>query len=274
MSWTLQKRVWESSSHTGSALLTLLAIADFAREEEGGECFASVETIARKARLSPRETQKIINGRLVPSGELLVVRREGMTSLMSVTLPESRTTVGGDTPVVHDTPQPSRVTPQACRGRHPAPVTGDTQTLNEPPDQPADEPVPFSNENGGAATVRGTGRDNADRGRAQQRILKTVIKALERQGRWRMGRDKKDILATQIGNALDEGYPPEAIEYVTKELALDPLDFMRNTSMHLLRYVRATASGYHRFQPDKSGRCARCSAPDMVGPHVLALREP
>jgi hypothetical protein len=130
-------------------------------------------------------------------------------------------------------------------------------------------------DNGGAATVLEVDERGQARGHAQQRILKDLVKALERQGRYPLDRGKKNIIATQIGHALDEGHPEKVIAYVTRQLALNEYDFLRNDSMRLLGYVRASASGYHEFRPADGGvRCTQCRAPDMVGPHVLQLREP
>lgn len=62
-------RVWEESHQAGGALLVLLAIADFADDE--GLAFPSIRTLARKARLSERQTQRVI-AQLVSAGELNV----------------------------------------------------------------------------------------------------------------------------------------------------------------------------------------------------------
>ena len=51
-------RCWESSRATGSDLLVLLALADAA--DDDGECWPSVRTIAKKARLDHRTTQRRI----------------------------------------------------------------------------------------------------------------------------------------------------------------------------------------------------------------------
>jgi hypothetical protein len=67
--------VFEHSPHGGGTLLVLLGIADFAHEDGSG-AFPSVETLARKARLSKRQTQSILKS-LADSGELLVSRGGG-----------------------------------------------------------------------------------------------------------------------------------------------------------------------------------------------------
>jgi hypothetical protein len=62
-------RVWEASRQSGGALLVLLAIADFA--DDDGLAYPSIATLARKARLSDRQVQRVIAG-LVAARELTV----------------------------------------------------------------------------------------------------------------------------------------------------------------------------------------------------------
>ncbi len=66
--------VWKHSKASGSALLVLLAVADFANEE--GTAYPSIETLAKKARMSPRNARYVI-GDLVKAGELVVKRNAG-----------------------------------------------------------------------------------------------------------------------------------------------------------------------------------------------------
>ena len=67
-------RVWEYSTARRGDLLVLQALADFAHDD--GIAWPSVETLARKARLSVRQTQYAIR-RLVRSGELKVSKSKG-----------------------------------------------------------------------------------------------------------------------------------------------------------------------------------------------------
>lgn len=60
-------RVWEASSHGGTELLALLAIADFA--DDDGNAYPSVGTLAKKCRLQPRRMNYILSS-LQGSGEL------------------------------------------------------------------------------------------------------------------------------------------------------------------------------------------------------------
>lgn len=61
--------VWERSIQSGSALLLLLAIADFA--DDDGFAFPSVARLAKKVRLTERQTWSLI-GKLKADGELAV----------------------------------------------------------------------------------------------------------------------------------------------------------------------------------------------------------
>jgi hypothetical protein len=67
-------KVWEFSRHAGSELLMLLAIADFSDDE--GRAYPAVSTLARKARMSPRNVNHILTA-LRASGELEVKANEG-----------------------------------------------------------------------------------------------------------------------------------------------------------------------------------------------------
>lgn len=82
--------VWEHSKHKGSELLLLLAIADFAHAN--GFAFPSVLTLARRIRMSERNTQRLIQ-KLASSGELKVKTQAGPNGthayqiVMNLTLP-------------------------------------------------------------------------------------------------------------------------------------------------------------------------------------------
>lgn len=78
-------RVWESSRHAGTDLLMLLAIADFA--DDDGAAYPSVEKLARKCRMKPRNCQYILRV-LTDSGELEIHQNQGPkgTNLYQVNL--------------------------------------------------------------------------------------------------------------------------------------------------------------------------------------------
>lgn len=67
-------RVWELSEHKGTDLLVLLALADFSNDE--GVSWPSIETLARKTRVSERTIQRSIT-KCVNSGELRVRAQQG-----------------------------------------------------------------------------------------------------------------------------------------------------------------------------------------------------
>lgn len=69
--WT---KVWAESKHSGSRLLMLLAIADFA--DASGVAYPSVETLATKTRMTPRNANLILSA-LTKSGELAIAYNEG-----------------------------------------------------------------------------------------------------------------------------------------------------------------------------------------------------
>jgi predicted transcriptional regulator len=75
MSIKLMERVWAHSRAKGGELLVMLALADFANKETG-ESWPSIETLAEKARLTDRQTQRILN-ELEKAGEISRVRSNG-----------------------------------------------------------------------------------------------------------------------------------------------------------------------------------------------------
>jgi hypothetical protein len=78
-------RTWRHSRAKGGDLLVLLGIADFTNDD--GIAYPSVGTLARKARLTPRNTQRSIR-RLMGMGELTVETGSGPhgTNLYRITL--------------------------------------------------------------------------------------------------------------------------------------------------------------------------------------------
>jgi hypothetical protein len=71
MSVRTMARVWEHSQQTGTHLLMMLAIADFA--DDDGRAYPSVNTLAKKCRMKPRNANVILAA-LRASGEL---KRDG-----------------------------------------------------------------------------------------------------------------------------------------------------------------------------------------------------
>ncbi|BDT68536.1 hypothetical protein os1_27190 [Comamonadaceae bacterium OS-1] len=74
MSIRTMARVWDQSQHSGSELLMLLALADFA--DDDGNSYPAVPTLAAKCRMTPRNANHILAA-LRASGELQVLLNEG-----------------------------------------------------------------------------------------------------------------------------------------------------------------------------------------------------
>ena len=74
MSVLVMSQVWKGSQHGGSALLMLLAIADFS--DDDGRAFPAVATLARKCRIRPRNANYLLR-QLQDSNELGVRIGEG-----------------------------------------------------------------------------------------------------------------------------------------------------------------------------------------------------
>lgn len=77
MSIRVMSAVWERSAHSGSALLLMLAIADFARDD--GVAWPSLSTLAGKTRMSDRQIRRLVLA-CESSGELDVDRSRGRHS--------------------------------------------------------------------------------------------------------------------------------------------------------------------------------------------------
>lgn len=74
MSIRIMSNIWAHSKQRGSALLVLLAIADFA--DENGKAFPSIQTLAQKTRMTERNIQKLIS-KLRNASELRVEEQAG-----------------------------------------------------------------------------------------------------------------------------------------------------------------------------------------------------
>lgn len=107
MSVRTMARVWERSQHSGSDLLMLLAIADFA--DDDGNAYPAVGTLAKKCRMTPRNANFIL-ANLKQSGELVVRQNEGPkgTNRYLVRPPEACFTTEE-----HFTLKPASPTPEA-----------------------------------------------------------------------------------------------------------------------------------------------------------------
>ncbi len=87
MSVRVTNRVWEHSTHSGTELLMLLCIADFA--DDDGNAYPAITTLANKCRMTTRNAYLVL-AELRASGELQVRSNEGPrgTNLYHVTVRE------------------------------------------------------------------------------------------------------------------------------------------------------------------------------------------
>lgn len=74
MSIKVMARVWEHSRHDGTALLLLLALADYSDDE--GSSYPSVDRLASRCRMTTRNARFLLRT-LQASGELQIRRNEG-----------------------------------------------------------------------------------------------------------------------------------------------------------------------------------------------------
>jgi len=107
--------VWKYSRQTGTPLLMLLAVADYA--DDDGWAFPSVNELARKARLGGKQGRRILHG-LLESGELEIHMGEGRrgtaggtqkTHLYRVVVPDLKV-------LPQETPPLPRVLPSGVKG--------------------------------------------------------------------------------------------------------------------------------------------------------------
>ena len=101
MSIKIIDEVWKFSQHKGSALLVLLAIADYS--DESGKSWPSVQTIAEKVKLSERYVQ-ILNRKIEISGEIEVVSGKCFGKWSNIYLIKVRKTSAADTSSSNDEP--------------------------------------------------------------------------------------------------------------------------------------------------------------------------
>ena len=74
MSLRTMDRVWTHSRESGARLLLLLALAD--RADDDGFCWPGIDELARRARISRRQAQRVLVS-LEESGEVYIVRGVG-----------------------------------------------------------------------------------------------------------------------------------------------------------------------------------------------------
>lgn len=135
MSVRTMARVWDHSTQSGTHLLMLLAIADFA--DDDGRAYPSVATLAKKCRMQPRNANVILAA-LRASGELDVRIGHGPhgTNLYRVCMtPEGlqkRAGVQERAGVQGIAATPAKDCSTPCKGLLDTPARDCTQTTSEP----------------------------------------------------------------------------------------------------------------------------------------------
>jgi hypothetical protein len=82
MSVKVMAQVWEYSPAKGSELLLLLALADNAND--AGICYPGVKTLARKIRMTPRNTQILLR-KLDAAGLIAIGQNAGLPTTKGAT---------------------------------------------------------------------------------------------------------------------------------------------------------------------------------------------
>lgn len=145
MSWQATSWVIEHSEHKGSALLTLLCIANCANSD-GSHARPGMTRLAKDTRMSRRQVVRIIE-KLEASGELTIKRRDGVENSYSMPLvtsdkmsrvkkPTTRDTIMSPTRDIAMAPDPkdSKIlnTPSLSPSRSYRPKTKPAKPLPEP----------------------------------------------------------------------------------------------------------------------------------------------
>lgn len=128
MSVRTMAAVWERSQHSGTHLLMLLAIADFA--DDDGRAYPSVPTLARKCRMKERNAQYIL-AELVETGELATQRGKGPRGSNVYRIKLASLGVQPSAPVQTFAPL-QETAPKGCNGVRITPAMECTQTIIEP----------------------------------------------------------------------------------------------------------------------------------------------
>lgn len=128
MSVRTMAAVWERSQHSGTNLLMLLAIADFA--DDDGRAYPAVPTLARKCRMKERNAQYILS-ELVESAELTIQRGKGPRGSNVYRIKLASLGVQHSAPVQSNAPL-QQSAPEGCNGVRITPAMECTQTIIEP----------------------------------------------------------------------------------------------------------------------------------------------
>ena len=113
MSIKIMAAVWESAPVDSGKLLVLLALADHARDD--GSCWPAVSTIASKARLSTRQTQRALS-ELEQAGLISREMGAGPHGVSVIRIRAKTLKQGGDNMSGGVTPMSGGETPMTRRG--------------------------------------------------------------------------------------------------------------------------------------------------------------
>lgn len=140
--------VWKHSKQRGSALLLMLALADYA--DENGYSYPSVGTLARKTRMGERNVQKLLQ-KLQTEKEIVVKVGDGVNTPTGAT---NLFQINGLTGVNASTPRKKRgerqYTPQVNADAPPGVNASTPKPQEETQDQPQDRSAP----DGAVDTIR------------------------------------------------------------------------------------------------------------------------
>lgn len=131
MAFRIQSMIWEAFPGGGSDLLTMLALADWS--DDNGQCYPSMNAIAKKVRLSKSQAQRVVHG-LIDGGFLVITANAlgglpGQTRNYKIVL-DHLTGSARATGRINATGRP-----HAAEGSHPHGERGSahaTQTVSEP----------------------------------------------------------------------------------------------------------------------------------------------
>jgi uncharacterized phage protein (TIGR02220 family) len=192
MSVKVMARVWVHSQRKDGELLVMLALADFAND--AGECWPSIPTLAKKARLTDRQTRRVLNG-LETAGEIRRSRSNGGRNRRNhyfITLSEN----------------PDNITLTKLQGKN-NPVIGDTKTLTSM--SGALNHHRTINKSGAIAPVQSTPQKRSARLTRSvgipselQPIVSRIVAKINALGGTRYGDDKPDALR-QLLDRLSDG---------------------------------------------------------------------
>lgn len=194
MSIAVMNWIWTSSPTSGNERLVLLALADACSRDDGTGCWPSIATIARKANISVRTVQRVLD-RLERDGHLIVHRGQGgahrSTNSYTVVIHN-----GCQSDARHPATGDAGDTPGVTQLRHP---TGDTAVTPDPPGNHQDPPPP-------AREPGDRSGDHPGPGGGGHEEFHTALGPA-----WPLARGQRHRLASRITAALTAGWSPTAL---------------------------------------------------------------